>query len=201
MPKANKKESENLVNLILEARILKYIYRASYNYLKGPIKENIAEHSYYSALIAWILAKKEKRDEDKIIKMAILHDLVEARVGEKNLINKFYNLPANELKIMEEICKDNHIKNFDFKNLFKEYFAGKTAEAKIVKDADILAGMLLEKECFDFGNKNAKKWLDVSLGRLKTKAGKELGKKLKNIDSDKWWVDLAKKYILKTKFL
>ncbi len=192
---------KKLVNLILEARILKYIFRASYHYLKGPIRENIAEHSFYTILISWILAKKENKDENKIIKMAILHDLIEVRTGEKNLINKFYNCPTNDLKVIKEICKNNSLNEFHFEKLFQEYFEGKTKEAKIVKDADILSEMLLEKECFDLGNKKAKKWLDVSLSRLKTKTGKELGKKLKTIDGDKWWVEIAEKYILKTKFL
>jgi len=33
--------------------------------------------------------------------------------------------------------------------------------------------MLLEKEIFDSGNQKAKKWLIVSLSRLKTKSGKQ----------------------------
>ena len=61
--------------------------------------------------------------------------------------------------------------------------------------------MLLEKECFDLGNFKAKRWLSTSLKRLKTKNGKELGKALYDIDSDKWWLEIVKKYILKTKFL
>lgn len=201
MSKKPKKETEGLVNFILESRILKYIFRASYNYLKGPVKENVAEHSFYTIFIAWILAKKENKDENRIIKMAILHDLVEARGGERNLINKFYSPPPHDLKIIKEICHDYFLKDFKLKELIEEYFRGKTTEARIVKDADILAGMLLEKECFDFGNKKAEKWLDISIKRLKTKTGRELGNKLKEIDSDKWWVDLANKYILKTKFL
>jgi len=61
--------------------------------------------------------------------------------------------------------------------------------------------MLLEKEIFDSGNQKAKKWLIVSLSRLKTKSGKKLGELLMKIDSDEWWLKIAKKYILLTKFL
>ena len=80
-----KDQIEGLINLLLEARILKYITRGSYGYLKSPVKENVAEHNFYVILIAWILAKKEKVNIEKAIKMAILHDLVEARGGEKIL--------------------------------------------------------------------------------------------------------------------
>jgi putative hydrolase of HD superfamily len=192
----NKDRIEGLVNLILEARILKYITRGSYHYLKGPIKENVAEHSFYTVFFAWVLAKKEKANIDKVIKMAIIHDLIEARSGEHNLINRYYSSPSNDLKIIEEISEDHDIKDFDFKNLFNEYFKGETKEAKVTKDADILANMLVEKECLELGNKKAEKWIEFTLKRLKTDTAKKLGQKLKEIDTDKWWVELNK-----TKFL
>jgi len=202
MTKKEKKDStESLINLILEARILKYITRASFGYLKGPAKENVAEHNFYVIFIAWILAKKEKVNVDTAIKMAVLHDLVEVRGGEKNLVNKFYSQPSIDPAIIKEICQDYNMKDFNFEALFKEYFEGKTKLAKVVKDADILAGMLVEKECLELGNKKAEKWVDISARRLKTEMGKKLGKKLKEIDTDKWWVSLAEKYIPKTNFL
>ena len=54
--KASLEKTKNLVNLLLEFRILKYLPRASLPYLKGPLKENVAEHSFYTTIIGWILA-------------------------------------------------------------------------------------------------------------------------------------------------
>lgn len=196
-----KTELEKLIDFIFEWRILKHFPRASLPYFKGLVKENLAEHSFYTVIIAWILAKLEKGKEEKVIKMALIHDLAEARGGERNLINKFYTPPLNETKIIKEISKDYDLKDFNLPELFQEFFEEKTLEAKIVKDADIIAGMLLEKEALDLGCQKAKKWLSVSLNRLKTKNGKELGKLLIKTDSDAWWLKIAKKYILLTKFL
>jgi putative hydrolase of HD superfamily len=194
-------EAKRLVNFLFETRILKYLPRASLPYLKTPLKENVAEHTFYVTIIGWILAKLEKADENKIIKMALIHDLAEVRGGERNLINKFYNQTLNEPKIIREISKDHNLKNFEIEKLFDEFFEEKTKEAKIVRDADVLAGMLLEKEVFDSGNQKAKKWLIVSLTRLKTKSGKDFGELLVKTDSDLWWLEIAKRYILFTKFL
>jgi putative hydrolase of HD superfamily len=194
-------KTQKLINFLFETRILKYLPRASLPYLKTPLKENVAEHSFYTTIIAWILAEMERVDKDKAIKMALIHDLAEARGGERNLINKFYSQPINEPKIVEEICRDYGLKNFEILELFEEFFEEKTKEAKVVKDADILAGMLLEKESFDTGNKKARKWLIFSLARLKTKSGKELGRSLIKTDSDSWWLKIVKKYLLFTKFL
>jgi len=192
---------KKLTDFLFETRILKYLPRASLPYLKTPLKENVAEHSFYTSIIGWILAELEQANKDKVIKMALIHDLAEARGGERNLINKFYSEPLNEPKIVDEISETYDLKSFEIKKLFKEFFEEKSKEAKIVKDADVLAGMLLEKEVFDSGNKKAKKWLDVSLSRLKTKSGKELGKLILQTDSDEWWLEVAKKYLPFIKFL
>jgi len=197
----NQDKIKKLVNLILEYRILKHLPRGCLPYLKGPIKENIAEHTFYTTIISWVLAKLEKVDEDKVIKMALIHDLCEVRGGEKNLINKFYTTPNDEIKILEEISKDYSLKNFSFVELFKEFNEEKTLESKVVKDADVLAQMLLEKECYELGNQSASKWLIQSLVRLKTKMGKRLGERLIKVKSDEWWLEIDKKYLLKTKFL
>jgi putative hydrolase of HD superfamily len=193
--------TKNFINFLFETRILKYLPRASLPYLKSPIQENVAEHSFYVTIIAWILAELEKANKDKIIKMALIHDLAEARGGERNLINKFYSQTLNEPRIIKEISKEHNLKNFGIEKLFGEFFEEKTKEAKIAKDADVLGGMLLEKEVLDSGNQKAKRWLAVSLSRLKTKSGKDLGKLLIGTDSDAWWLEIAKKYILFTKFI
>lgn len=193
--------AKNFINFLFEARILKYLPRASLPYLKTPLKENVAEHSFYVTIIGWVLAELEKGEKDKVIKMALIHDLAEVRGGERNLINKFYSQPLNEPKIIQEISKDHNLKNFEIEKLFEEFFEEKTKEAKIVKDADILAGMLLEKEVLDLGNKTTEKWLKFSLSRLKTKSGKNLGKLLIETDTDAWFLKLVEKYLPFTKFL
>ena len=199
--KASLEKIKNLVNFLLESRILKYLPRASLPYLKGPLKENVAEHSFYTTIIGWILAKLEKADEDKVLKMCLIHDLAEVRGGERNLINKFYTQPLNEPRIIDEIAKNYKLKDFSLEKLFKEFYKEKTLEAKISRDADVLAGMLLEKETFDLGNQKAKKWLAVSLSRLKTKKAQQFGRELVKTDSDEWWMKLVRKYVLGTKFL
>lgn len=197
------KTIESITNFILEYRTLKHLPRACFSYLKGPVQENVAEHSFYTTIIAWLLAKLEKRDVDanKVIKMALCHDLAEVRGGERNLINKFYTYPLDEVGILKELSRNYKVEDLRIPELVKEFSEVKTPESKIVKDADILSQMLLEKECYELGNRLASKWLMQSLIRLKTKNAKKLGKKLIETESDKWWLKIDKKYLLKTKFL
>lgn len=199
--KEREKSLDKIVDFLWEWRILKYIPRGSVIYLKDTVRENVAEHSFYATIIGWILAKAEKADENKVIKMCLLHDLAEARGGERNLLNKFYSHPLNESSVIREISRNYDLGNYDFDKLFREFFQEKTLEAKIARDADVLEEMIYEKECLDQGNKKAAKWLVVSLNRLKTKSAKEIGKEIINSDADQWWVRIAKQYILYTKFL
>ena len=199
--KTSLEKIKNLVNFLLESRILKYLPRASLPYLKGPLRENVAEHSFYTTIIGWILAKLEKADENKVLKMCLIHDLAEVRGGERNLINKFYTQPLNEPRIIGEIAKDYKLKDFSLEKIFKEFYTEKSLESKLVRDADVLAGMLLEKETLDLGNQKAKKWVAISLSRLKTKKAQQFGRELVKTDSDEWWMKLVRKYVLGTKFL
>lgn len=192
---------KKIVNFILEYRTLKHIPKGCLPYLRGPINESIAEHSFYVTIISWLLAKLEKANENKVIKMSLIHDLCEVRGGEKNLINKFYTSPNNEPKIVEEVSRDYNLEDFSLSQLVQEFSLEKTLEARIVRDADVLSQMLLEKECFDLGNQSASKWLHFSLMRLKTKTGRRLGKRLIEVESDEWWLEIDKRYLFKTKFL
>jgi putative hydrolase of HD superfamily len=199
--KLKNKGIQKKINFLWETRALKYIPRASLTFLNGPIKENVAEHSFCATIIGWVLSKMEKADENKVIKMLLLHDLPEVRGGERNLINKFYTQPLNEKAILKEISKDYQLEDFSLVSLIEEFNSQRTIEARVAKDADTLSQMLLEKECLGLGNIRAKRWLDTSFMRLETPSGKKLGETLVEIDPDKWWLDIVKKYILKIKFL
>jgi len=185
---------KKLADFLFETRILKHTPRACRYYLKGPIKENIVEHLYFTTIIGWLLAKLEGVDENKVIKMCLIKDVVETRRGPRNIIMRFYIPFHKEPEILKEISKDHNLEFIQLESLFNEYFEHKTKEAIVAKDADILARMLLEKECWDLGNQKARKWLEYSFKRLETKSGKELGKAIIKTDSDEWWLKIVERY-------
>ena len=115
-------------------------------------RENSAEHSWSVALFAWAIADELEKDlgtklnQEKMIKMALIHDLVEIHVGD-NPIWK----PKNRLEKQQEQEKKAAQKLFaqlpkklgqEMYSFWLEFEADKTPEAKIVKSLDWLSAMI-----------------------------------------------------------
>lgn len=106
---------------------------------------NVAEHTLRVIWIALAIAKKEKvKDEGKILKMALVHDITESRTGEVDYISRQYAELKEDLAISDML--ENTILEEDFINVWKEYEERNSIESKIVKDADNLDVNLELKE-------------------------------------------------------
>ena len=67
---------------------------------------NNAEHSFGVIWLALLLAKYEKnKNPEKILKMALVHDLGESRTGDAHYVSKNYTT-RNEKKAIQDIFKD-----------------------------------------------------------------------------------------------
>jgi len=81
---------KDIVNLLFEANILKEIPRSGYHFL-GAGQESVAEHTFSTAMIAFVMSKIEPDlDALKLISMCLVHDLPEARIGDLNTVHKQY---------------------------------------------------------------------------------------------------------------
>lgn len=104
--------------------------------------ESIAEHSFRMAVLTMILAPKVGADSVKAIKMALVHDIGEAEIGDvvttrglkvqSNLKDKI----QQERQALTQIL--NLIEGTEYLELFDEFEANQTKEAKLVKQIDKL---------------------------------------------------------------
>ena len=79
---------EKIANLLFEARMLKEIPRSGYSFL-GSGRESVAEHSFSTTFIAYVLTTlTPDADAYRTICMCLLHDLPEARIGDQNTVHK-----------------------------------------------------------------------------------------------------------------
>lgn len=178
---------KHIANLLFEVRILKDIVRSGYAFL-GSGKESIAEHSFMTAFICFAMARIDQDiDREKLVSMALVHDVAEARTGDFNYVEKKYSI-VDEDKAISHLIKNIPF-GVDIKNLMDEFNSGETKEAKLVKDADQISFILELKKLDDIGAKGPEKWLPVILERLKTETGRQIAHSIMETRWDEWWMN------------
>ena len=102
--------------------------------------ESVAEHSYSTSVMSMVISDLEELDSEKIIKMALLHDLAESVIGD---------ITPNQITKNEKINKENHAMKQILKNLpnkiaeqyfeiWNDYQKNSSQEAKLIHDIDKL---------------------------------------------------------------
>lgn len=123
--------------------------------IKNP--ESIADHSYQVALMSLVFGKEIGIDTNKAVKMALIHDLAEAIVGDISVDQRHHyknstgikpTITDKEKKDKEDQAMKKLTKLLDKKtakeimNLYEEYEERKTKTARMVKELDSLEVML-----------------------------------------------------------
>ena len=128
-------------------------------------------------------------NEDKVLKMCLLHDLAELRTGDANFINKFYRVENEEKAIQDQW--ENIVGGKELISLLKEYNERKSKEAIIAKDADILDQIFLQKEYLSHRPYDFKKWHTYHEKKLKTKSALKIAQIVFKNESINWVYDFA----------
>lgn len=73
---------ENILKFLLQIGKLKTLRRTGWVLRDVKNPETVAGHSFRLAILAWIFGKKKKFNLEKLIKMALIHDIVEILAGD-----------------------------------------------------------------------------------------------------------------------
>jgi putative hydrolase of HD superfamily len=171
---------------LLEAGMLRKTPRTGYQFL-GTGQENVAEHSFRTAVIGYVLAKRMNADVGRTVCLCLFHDLHEARIGDFNYVNRIYNTCDVE-KALHHATEGTGLEE-EMLDQWKELEGVESVEACIAQDADQLDFILNLKEEADLGNRFAAKWLKGALPRLRTKEARELADAIMQAEIDRWWFD------------
>jgi putative hydrolase of HD superfamily len=132
-----------LLEVLLEANELKAIPRMGWR-VRGILNgESVAEHSYAVALASMIIADRMNApvDKEKLLKIALLHDLPEHMLGDihapaTRLLGEDVK-EAAELRILEKLFDDLDGGD-DYVALWKEFSDRTSLEGRIVRAVDKL---------------------------------------------------------------
>ena len=175
---------QRLADFLFEAGMLRKTPRTGYQFL-GTGCENVAEHSFRTCIIGYILAKEAEADIARTTMLCLFHDFAEARTGDFNYVNRIYN-KSDPKSALEHAAFGTGLSE-ELLDIWDELKSETSLEAKLAHDADQIDLILNLKEELDLGNKYAAKWLEGSLKRLVTDAGKKLAGAIVETDHTDWW--------------
>ena len=194
MGKPKKKELPSaFLDLLAEAGTLKFVRRSGWWMIGIKNGESVAEHSFRTALLGYLLAKMEGADPYPVVMTCLLHDLHEARINDLHKVgHRYIDFRAGELKASREqrAVLPQLIKK-DFDRWMEELHERNSRTALIARDADILECMIQGKEYATHGYPRAIDWMKRPVRYLKTKSAKLLARRLKSWSSDSWWQELV----------
>lgn len=141
--------------------------------------ESIADHMYRMAIMALIAADGVPGvNKDRCVKMAVVHDLAEAIVGD---ITPSDNVPKAEKSRREREAMDKMCAMLgggdaaqEMMELWQEYENNATPEAKLVKDFDKIEMILQAQEYEQEQGKDLEDFFRTTRGKFQTDVGKAL---------------------------
>lgn len=134
------------IEFIKEIDKLKYIQRKT-KLFNSNRHENDAEHSWHLAMMVLVLAEHSNEPIDvlKVLKMVLIHDIVEIDAGDTFL----YDTTKNHVNTDEEFIAAQRIfgilppkQTQEFIDIWLEFEEGKSNEAKFAKTMDRLQPIL-----------------------------------------------------------
>lgn len=134
----------DITNYLLELDALKLINRRTY--IDGGLRvENSAEHSWHLAMACWTIARSFKLDvsEEKLLKLALIHDLGEIDAGDTFLYDTKRGGAHNaEREGVKRLEAHNGNAVTELSTLWEEQETGTSPETKLLKVVDRLLPFL-----------------------------------------------------------
>lgn len=129
------------IEFLLNAIDLKDVPRKGWVLRGVEEPEDVGSHSWGVAFLCSVYVSDTDLDEAKVLKMAIVHDVAEARAGDKAM-GEVYQEVTNAERINEEEAAWDSYEEManvsEFRDLWEELEAKQSPEARFVADMDIL---------------------------------------------------------------
>ena len=180
---------------IYEIGQLKRVQRSGWWIAGIEQPESVAEHSFRTAIIGFILAMLEGADPYRTMAICLFHDVHEARLNDHHKVGQRYL----DMKSMEPTVAAEQQSRLPEKiavaleDLFEAYQNRNSLEAQIAHDADLLECLVQAREYQSIGYQEVQEWIDSCLAGLKCESAKQLAQDCLASDPAEWWKDLKSK--------
>jgi len=135
------------IEFLVEIDKLKTVFRNAFLMADPDRKENSAEHSWHTAVMALILEEYAQNEVDsgRLIKMMLIHDVIEVDAGDTNIydgqaaVDKASKEQRGAERVFSLLPCDQRKEMFE---LWEEYERGVTPEAKFARALDRLIPLI-----------------------------------------------------------
>jgi len=137
-----------ILDFLKDASNLKNIPRQGWiDKLSITHPESVADHSYSMSIMAMIISDLENYDSEKILKMVLLHDLAESKIGDftPGQISKDEKEKIENQAFREIIEKLPNLIKLEYAEIWKEYQNQISVESQFVHQIDRLEMALQAK--------------------------------------------------------
>jgi len=183
---------KDLAKFLYEVGQLKRVRRSGWWIAGVENPESVAEHSFRTAAIAYLLAKLEGADVGRVALMALFHDMGEARTNDLHRIVRRY---VNWENVDQQVVKDQskrlpaHISE-EMISLLSEFEETISLEARIARDADLLECLIQAREYQALGYKEVADWIINAKAALVTDSAKRIAEECLETEPKEWWQGL-----------
>ena len=187
-------EVEGLTDFLYELGLLKR-YRRTGWWVGGVVDpESIAEHSFRTAVIGYLLAVMEGADPARTAALCLFHDTQETRVGDVPLIGKGYVATTPNPEVTDDQVAGLPAElGRAVRDLVGEYEARETPEARLARDADKLECLLQAREYQTQGHADVAAWVESSAAALRSPSARRLAEAGRRVPPRRWWEEVSRR--------
>jgi putative hydrolase of HD superfamily len=184
----------NIAKYLYEIGHLKQVKRSGWWRMGVHDPESVAEHSYRTAVIGYVLASLDGADPEKTASICLFHDAAETRIGDLHWIAKRYL----HVKEGEQAAANEQTKQLPqdiacrILSLVDEYNEHTSREAQLAHEADLLECLLQAREYEMQGYSKGLEWAKICREGLKTDTARNLADACLKGDPGDWFQDLQK---------
>jgi putative hydrolase of HD superfamily len=183
---------KDLAKFLYEMGQLKRVKRSGWWIAGVKDPESVAEHTFRTAVIAYLLARLEGADTGKAVLMALFHDLPETRTNDAHrIVRRYADWRSVDQKAMGEQSKrlPGEVAK-EVVSLFEEFEKEISPEAKLVRDADLLECIVQAREYQGLGYHDVVDWILNAQAALTTEPAKKIAAECLKTEPKEWWQGL-----------
>ena len=183
---------KDIAKFLYEMGQLKRVKRSGWWIAGVKDPESVAEHSFRTAVVAYILAQLEGADLEKVVSMALFHDMSEARTNDAHrIVRRYVDWEGVDKKAVEDQSKRLPEKMGErITSIISEFEQAVSLEARVVRDADLLECLVQAREYQALGYNDVVDWIFNAQAALKTESAKKIAAECLKTEPKEWWQGL-----------